>query len=667
MAYSYEEYRVFYYVNQLMGWLENNTLAKGAVERNLYQWTKGYRLPQPHQRPKESESAYIHRAGTYWKKRMAQLAKKSSLQPVSPLGKNLDFLAQVFDFTDNERIIVEFLSLFTATELMGRFACCCNEHVTGNLSMLLYLLHCSRHEIDKLIGTHSKLRKWGLIQSTRMGNQQLVLEEKTSHFLMTSFPDATARQQALVGERFTCDWKPKDFPFVPETSFAVKLFQTAGREKGCNILLYGEPGTGKTSFAGMLAASGGRNLYTVAENRPEEEEAANRLQELYRKQAIMAKIPQVCLLFDEAEDVFSAVYNKKGRYNKVEINRLLENNSVPVIWTTNNIQDIDPAFIRRFTLAICFEKPDIFLRKKMWKKYLEQNQLHTSAHTLHHLASEFEISPALMAGATRAARLTKGDIQTVKNHVEIMTRALNGGNEVAFPTDNKSKFYPALIQADTDLVALAKQIKQLGQLNFSLCLYGASGTGKSAYARFLAHQLGLEVFQRRASDLISPYVGETEQNIARAFAKAKAEKSMLIFDEADSFLQDRSRAMRSWEISSVNEMLTWMENHPYPFVCTTNLMETLDPASLRRFSFKVKYSYLTSQQICQAFKCFFGLHIPKEEVTHLTQLTPGDFALIKNKATLLGQNKDVSAIKKLLETEQQLKQKHKGIAVGFQV
>ena len=258
MAYSYEEYRVFYYVNQLMGWLENNTLAKGAVERNLYQWTKGYRLPQPHQRPKESESAYIHRAGTYWKKRMAQLAKKSSLQPVSPLGKNLDFLAQVFDFTDNERIIVEFLSLFTATELMGRFACCCNEHVTGNLSMLLYLLHCSRHEIDKLIGTHSKLRKWGLIQSTRMGNQQLVLEEKTSHFLMTSFPDATARQQALVGERFTCDWKPKDFPFVPETSFAVKLFQTAGREKGCNILLYGEPGTGKTSFAGMLAASGGR-------------------------------------------------------------------------------------------------------------------------------------------------------------------------------------------------------------------------------------------------------------------------------------------------------------------------------------------------------------------------------------------------------------------------
>ena len=142
---------------------------------------------------------------------------------------------------------------------------------------------------------------------------------------------------------------------------------------------------------------------------------------------------------------------------------------------------------------------------------------------------------------------------------------------------------------------------------------------------------------------------------------------VLIFDEADTFLQDRTLAVRSWEISSVNEMLTWMENHPYPFICTTNLMDTLDPASLRRFSFKVKYDYLTTSQVGQAFNYFLGLKVNEKEEANLTQLTPGDFALIKNKAEILGKGKDIAALKALLETEQQLKQKRGGPTIGFRV
>lgn len=84
------------------------------------------------------------------------------------------------------------------------------------------------------------------------------------------------------------------------------------------------------------------------------------------------------------------------------------------------------------------------------------------------------------------------------------------------------------------------------------------------------NELGLEVIIKRASDLISPYVGETEQNIAEAFSEAKSKKAMLIFDEADTFLQNRNNATRKWEISQVNEMLTWMEVHEYPFIYTTN-------------------------------------------------------------------------------------------------
>ena len=44
---------------------------------------------------------------------------------------------------------------------------------------------------------------------------------------------------------------------------------------------------------------------------------------------------------------------------------------------------------------------------------------------------------------------------------------------------------------------------------------------------------------RRASDLLSCWVGATEQNIARAFEEARKDDAVLLIDEADSFLQDR--------------------------------------------------------------------------------------------------------------------------------
>ena len=111
-------------------------------------------------------------------------------------------------------------------------------------------------------------------------------------------------------------------------------------------------------------------------------------------------------------------------------------------------------------------------------------------------------------------------------------------------------------------MTLAESLVGNAGRGFSLCLQGPPGTGKSAFARYLAERLGLEVRQKRASDLLSPWVGETEQPITAAFAEARDAGAFLIFDEADSLLGARESAHRSWEVSQVNEMLTWMESHP---------------------------------------------------------------------------------------------------------
>ena len=78
-----------------------------------------------------------------------------------------------------------------------------------------------------------------------------------------------------------------------------------------------------------------------------------------------------------------------------------------------------------------------------------------------------------------------------------------------------------------------------------ICLYGPPGTGKTAYGQHVAAQLDRPLLLRRASDIISPWLGLTERNLARMFRQAQEEEAVLLLDEADSFLQDRQRDQRS--------------------------------------------------------------------------------------------------------------------------
>ena len=82
------------------------------------------------------------------------------------------------------------------------------------------------------------------------------------------------------------------------------------------------------------------------------------------------------------------------------------------------------------------------------------------------------------------------------------------------------------------------------------------------------------------------------QNIAKAFSEAEQKGAILVLDEVDSFLQDRSGAYHSWEVTQVNEMLTQMESFQGIFIATTNFMTNLDKASIRRFDMKIEFKPL---------------------------------------------------------------------------
>ena len=227
----------------------------------------------------------------------------------------------------------------------------------------------------------------------------------------------------------------------------------------------------------------------------------------------------------------------------------------------------------------------------------------------------------------------------------------------------KIKYDYKMTNCNQNLVELTKKLKKSKMTNYGMLLYGVSGSGKSFYGQYLAQELKMPFIKKRASDLMDKFVGETEQNIAEAFKEAKEKKAILLLDEADSFLFDRKYADRDFQAMHVNELLTQMEDHPYPFIMTTNLKNRIDPASMRRFIFKIKFDYMKKDNIKAGLKTYFNKNIKfiDEQYEQLKYITAGDFKVAKRKLDIL-ENGDYTSdlCFEYLLKEQQEKELDKG-------
>ena len=527
------------------------------------------------------------------------------------------------------------------------------------LSLLLGL---SANSISDRLHKGARLIRTGLVDIDSDGDLQLTTRLRR---LVTTPGDETADVvNVILDVAAQSDLEWPDFDHVADSRNHVEALLKGALDsnaRGINILLYGPPGTGKTEFCKVLARQLGATLYTVGESDDSGEEPSRRerLQDLRLAEQLLADSGSTLLLFDEMEDLLDGPHGRTGFINplqtlqsrgaasKVFMHRLLENTSVPILWTMNDARDVNPAILRRMMFALELRLPTTPVRARVWARQLDRHGIKARPEEVRALAAEFDAPPGVAAGATAAASLAGGDVASVCRGVRSLSRLLSCGKP---SQGTPAVFDPGLIRSDIDTVALADQLERANTRRFSLCLQGPPGTGKSAFVRYLAERLGLAVLQKRTSDLKSMWVGETERLIALSFAEARDSGVFLVFDEADSLLASRRTAEKSWEISQVNEMLTWMESHPLPFACTTNFGEHFDPATLRRFVFKITLDFLAPEQVEAAFRSFFDLPPPASLAT-LDTLTPGDFAVVHRKADILGRLQDPEELATMLRAE----------------
>ncbi len=475
-----------------------------------------------------------------------------------------------------------------------------------------------------------------------------------------------------------------DFPHLAQVARWLCDYLRAAIDRrlpGVNVLLHGPPGTGKTEFCKALAHELGVKLYEVAyEDQDGDPLIGGKRMGAYNAcQRILSGMPGSLLLFDEADEAFPPpddmpmrVFGQVRRRplpGKAWVNRLLENNSTPALWVSNHAE-IDPAFLRRFSDSLHFPVPPLPVRARIVRRHL--GDLVSDDAWVNRIAACDSLSPAQLEQAARLAHAVDGqppdETRAIVEGALVRSARLFG--QTLPPREADPQGYDLrFLNTDVDPARLVEALRRRARGTF--CFYGPSGTGKSAFGRHLARELGLPLVVRRASDLLNMYVGETEKNIAAMFEEADRQRAVLLLDEADGFLYDRRLAERSWELTRTNEFLTRMESFDGIFICTTNLMERLDPATLRRFDFKVRFDYLRPDQREAMFLAFLrsaGVldgnaagELPEAvvcqlpRVRRLERLTPGDFAVALRQVSLWDETPSPARFYEVLQRECALK------------
>ncbi|HEY2743186.1 MAG TPA: ATP-binding protein [Polyangia bacterium] len=185
-------------------------------------------------------------------------------------------------------------------------------------------------------------------------------------------------------------------------------FKKLVRGRGVSALFYGDPGTGKTMAAGVIAAASGLPLYIIDTASLVSKwvgETEKNLGEVFRA----AEAGHAMLLFDEADAIFGKrtdVQNSTDRYANMQTNFLLTSiesfNGVSIL-TTNRESVMDQAFQRRLTFRVHFPMPEDDERERLWRKMLEGHDAQTDNIGFAELAKRLQMSGGYIRNAVMRA------------------------------------------------------------------------------------------------------------------------------------------------------------------------------------------------------------------------------------------------------------------------
>ena len=373
------------------------------------------------------------------------------------------------------------------------------------------------------------------------------------------------------------------------------------------VLLHGPPGVGKTFFARAIAGEYDLSMIHVSTGDLVSSLVGGSSRNIEKAfDTALDNLP--CLLFfDEFDSVAQRRDSTPDQESRRTVNQLLtsleahrDERSLLVVAATNSIEHLDPAVIRpgRFDRHIRIDLPDEDARREIFKTELADRPT----------ASELDLDELVR----RTEGMTPAAIEKIVDMaaLDVFKEATETGRQVELRTDQLlaaverygGEDRPTVEYWTWDSLVLPPAIKaQLQQLQAviedpesarrfgvdpptGLLLAGPPGTGKTTIAKVLAAQARCSFYPISGADVMSKWVGESEQNIRQLFERARENRPSIIFiDEIDAV------AGRRGEIqvhdSHVNQLLAEIDGiagqRGVFLIGATNRPDQLDPALLR--------------------------------------------------------------------------------------
>lgn len=400
-----------------------------------------------------------------------------------------------------------------------------------------------------------------------------------------------------------------------------ELLTMLGLEPTAGVLLVGPPGTGKTLTARALAKE--LNVNYVAIVGPEVMgkyygEAEARLRSLFQKAARSAP----CIVFiDEIDSLAPDRSRVEGEVEKRVVAQLLglmdgfaKTNGVIVLAATNRSDHLDPALRRpgRFDREVQFRVPDRNGRLDILTILTQTMPLEPSVD----LAAIADLAvgmvgadlkalcqkaayltlrrllPALDSPAPKSMRVSQADfLQALKQIKPAVLRSLEvEAPNVTWDQIGGLEAVKQALQESVEGALLYPELYQHAKAKAprGILLWGPPGTGKTLLAKAVAAQARANFIAINGPELMSKWVGASEQAVRELFAKARQSAPCVVFvDEIDTLAPARGSFQSDSGVSDrvVGQLLTELDGlHECPNVLligATNRPEALDPALLR--------------------------------------------------------------------------------------
>lgn len=599
-------------------------------------------------------------------------------------------LTEVFGLKDPEPTVA--LALFVLFEIPVKREVFISESIRQISDAVAGLTGIESATVEKIISPAGRLVRFRLIHVDVTNPDEF--DFHVEHLLVSLFRGYITKESLTDSIQLidTASFSLGSFPIAASDRQAIR--DLIRSPKARHILIYGEPGTGKTELVRSIIRAERKKAYWVgAVEKNVDGDKANR-HSLFDVAVAMAEERGAVLVVDEADQILNteSLFGSSGKGRLV---RVFDETPVTTVWIVNDGDAVHDAITRRFHFHLRFEPPRKDVRFQRLSMLLRQAGLSLPQKERRRIAYKYDVSIASLSRAMDTALEArhaptdgaKPVIQRLETTLAYEHEFVHGSRPLSGNAHRHlgagKQFLKDALNTSVPVSRVATAIERFyeakdlaggatGPLN--ILFSGPSGTGKTAFAQALAHTVGRKLLFVTAADLLGPHVGETEQAISGMFAKGTSDGAIILMDEAENLLQSRSNAKMGHERQQTNEFLSQMERHGGVFIATTNEKKIIDSAMNRRFSLKVSFAPPVPEHLPKLYRAYFTLPHRRftpalaARVRDIHDLTPGHIRTVYDRLQFFLDNQTThEEIIHEIETEvaATLQERSEHVVLGF--